>query len=1664
MSLKTRFGKFAAVVRILISLSIVVLELWSASVGAQERRSINAERRRVGDKIVYDLDFPDPREPNVAQTYSYLIESAQRPDVEIVSRESEILPAEVAAMAGPLFAVSYLGKTRDVPLYRVTFHPYRTVPNGTEYTRKLTLHIKTSGTAIPIREPLARETSTLLGEFTLNTSDTRHQLSMQKSRTALQSASSFAPPLPSQYVKMTLNEDGIYKITYTDLADLSGLKFTDINPRTFRLWNRNREVPIYFQGESDGKFDRQDYFEFYGERHLARHNPYLTNIPSDRGHYLDPWTDDNVYILTWGGANGLRLIEESVGGAAITNPSYDRFDKTVHIEEDNVRLPIKNIILGRPSAEEDIWAFDDGLSVVQGGGTNFLEYDFSLEGLDTRFSGDVFTLTVNVQGISTGRHEVSLILNQSSITPVPLSWTGAAKFQYSLNIPSSIFRSGSNTLGLFTTSTPDRVLDGFALNWIEVTYKKRYDVIDDRIEFQKGSGGQSGLTLNYRITNFSNQNISLYKKGISRLVNWDLSQDFNTGRWSILMQDDTPVAETEYVAVTEEKKLKPRQIQLRSSANLQAGTHNARYLIITNNALAAAVEPIKTYRESTGYTCEIVLLEDIYDEFNGGIKSPYAIRDFLRFTYSSSNWSGTQGSPLYVLLVGDANFNSRSTDDIVPIQYIQTQSYGSSASDHWYSLVDDSDNLPDFFIGRFPVSTKDEIDIILAKISKYESGISGSWKSRIQFIGGQAETRGVLTGSIPRDIFRFQTNTLINQALSQKFSPQRIFAYPRNDVNVGGAADVIQAFSQGNLITAYLGHGGGGIWGDLDVITGLPLLNASQVSQALNTNGNLPLVMSMTCFVGAFDNTSGGNLGETLLESADRGAIGVVASSGTGWIIGDFQLVQQSLEPLLTPGTTVGAALSQGKINYLTLKGVTDVETAQSGNSIALDFIPQSMVHMFNYLGDPALKLPVPASGSVNISNLSPSSTQTITISGTTSFAGGSGVLEIFQTVATADSVPDGANIASLQTLQSIPFSIAGNGYSVNVNLGSITALNDGLAGVRVFGESTDGSVSFNASSAFAVNATFIADLTTVPTSPTSSDTLRIQARASDPQGIQTVVALIDVFGTVNAIGIPDTMIAGGDDFYLSRGVGPFGENDVVRYQIKVFDGNGDSTVSGKFEIRTKAGIDLTIGVPNSLDLRTDQISIGGTEDTRLVAIVQNKGFSSLSNVRVQFFQGDPRAGGILLGEVFANVPGTVENSGRIGADTVSILSTLVNGTHDVWTWIDPDSELTDINRNNNLGYSTLTLNVFNVTPALGTTLTGTQNDTVSVDSGFRMNIPVNTVNRSSALRITGIGVVTTEQPDVSPAIPWGSTEPQAYDIRFLSTDDVSFNNKPVFLIFRYDTTLYPESAGYRDSLAIYQYDASNRRWRILGRDRSDIPGTVLVDVTASDDLGILALMINRDAVPPVVEPIVEGQFFTQNAIVPQRPKISAVISDQNGVDIRKDRIFVTLDNRPLAAQEIVIADSLANSNIATMTLLLDKPDFTEGPHAIAFQAYDVNGNRNEPVTIFFRVATDFDIRVFGTFPNPFKTTTTFAFRVDAAEPLDDISINIYTVAGQRIRKITPADVGNQVLNSIGYHEVVWDAIDDRGHPVANGIYFYKLRGKLNGKVIERKGKIAFFR
>jgi hypothetical protein len=83
-------------------------------------------------------------------------------------------------------------------------------------------------------------------------------------------------------------------------------------------------------------------------------------------------------------------------------------------------------------------------------------------------------------------------------------------------------------------------------------------------------------------------------------------------------------------------------------------------------------------------------------------------------------------------------------------------------------------------------------------------------------------------------------------------------------------------------------------------------------------------------------------------------------------------------------------------------------------------------------------------------------------------------------------------------------------------------------------------------------------------------------------------------------------------------------------------------------------------------------------------------------------------------------------------------------------------------------------------------------------------------------------------------------------------------------------------------------------------------------------------------------------------------------------------------------------------------------------------------------------------------YPNPFNPTTKISF--DVAKE-SSISLEIYNMLGQKIRSL----IDNQRYQPGVYSEVIWDAKDDQGNSVANGIYYLVYSAKDYGHRQVRK-------
>jgi hypothetical protein len=288
----------------------------------------------------------------------------------------------------------------------------------------------------------------------------------------------------------------------------------------------------------------------------------------------------------------------------------------------------------------------------------------------------------------------------------------------------------------------------------------------------------------------------------------------------------------------------------------------------------------------------LVDVEDVYDEFSFGSKTPQAIKDFLQ--RAKSSW---QKPPRFVLLAGDASYDPRNflgygDLDFVPTQLVDT-AYLETASDDW--LVDfDEDGLPDMALGRLPVQTVAEASAVVAKIIAHEKStrmseallVADKTEETDDFDFAEAAQKvGVLFPSTVgvRKVFRgeFGSNEQAKEAL-------------------------LNYLGQGSLLVNYVGHGGMMEWRG-------NLFNAED-AEALTNGGRLPFFVSMTCLNGFFQAPYGDSLAEVLLKAEQGGAVAVWTSSGMTLPRGQSVMNQELVRQLFNgEDLTIGEAAMKAK-------------------------------------------------------------------------------------------------------------------------------------------------------------------------------------------------------------------------------------------------------------------------------------------------------------------------------------------------------------------------------------------------------------------------------------------------------------------------------------------------------------------------------------------------------------------------------------------------------------------------------------------------------------------------------------------------------------------------------------------------------------------------------
>lgn len=790
------------------------------------------------------------------------------------------VPAEPAALLST-------GFVRSQRVAQVQFRPfqYNPVTGELRFARRIRVLLTfDSASQTTVERPVqARSTTTVVDEGAFE-DVLQHSLVNYEDARAWRVTPQRPPatammqsPVSEGAYKILVDADGIYQLTYTDLL-AAGVPVDTLDPRTLQLHNQGNQVAIYVDGEADGVFDIDDILLFYGQKMTTK------------------YTDVNVYWLTWGGANGLRMAtsDGTPGGAIV--PAYYR--TTQRIERNRTYQS------SRPSGpDNDRWYWQ----WVWAETPTIFKTDFTLTyPITTSTSATVGGLFKGYDAQT--QHHTLVYLNGVLLDDA--RWLPTATYMFTATVPQSALISGTNTISVSVPISRSY----FLINWFEMTYNRHYAANGDTLAF---SGDMAG-TWNYHVDAFTTDAIEVFDVSAPNAPARILGADvIPTGSTYQLAFQQTISAKHTYLALTTAQRHSPKAIVVDVPSDLLSTTNGADYIIIAHSDLITAVQPLADYHTGQGLRVQIVDVAEIYDTFSYGIFDPEAIRNFLRYAYAS--WA--RPAPTYVLLVGDGHFDfknyfGRGETIYIPPYLADIDPWmGETVADNRYVAVSGDDILPDMHLGRFPVKTVAETTAMVNKALGYmQNPPTTEWNRDILFLADNPDDAG--------DFYAY-SDVVADNYVPPLYNAHKIYYMQTHSTVSEMRTAMIDTINQGQLIVNYVGHGAITYWAWSESER-LTILRIADIG-ALNNPGKLPFFVPMTCLEGYYIYPSGSTnfsaISEMFVRAPERASLASWSPTGLGLASGHDTMNKALYQAIfydhiieLGPATTLGklAMVGQG--------------------------------------------------------------------------------------------------------------------------------------------------------------------------------------------------------------------------------------------------------------------------------------------------------------------------------------------------------------------------------------------------------------------------------------------------------------------------------------------------------------------------------------------------------------------------------------------------------------------------------------------------------------------------------------------------------------------------------------------------------------------------------
>lgn len=740
-----------------------------------------------------------------------------------------------------------------------------------------------------------------------------------------------------KWIKFETPEEGIYRISKSDLT-LYGIDANTVDPKTIKIYNNGGkplpenindvrpsdlvENAILVVGQDDGKFDDGDYILFYG-RGISFWD-FDTNGSTIKRYYHS-YSSKNYYWITSGGASGKRMNDkQGLNTTAVFNQTSSSAYADWEVDKINLGKTGRQYFGDNFTSSVSSRTYTNTLNGRVNGTTINYNYRFAV--------GSSSGLTLKIS--ENGNQIISQNLNGYGTSPY------IAGYAY----PNSMTFDGNlvdNRSVLNFSITPSSVTSTGYLDYFTIQYEKELRAFSDNLMFFSNS--LSGI-VEYFLNGFTSSNIKVFD--ITNFADVKIVTNYSmlSGGECRFQFDEIATQRTKYFAVGSDvfkTPINPVEVQ---NSNLRGEEQGAKFIIITHSAFREAADQLKNYRENEApltISTKVYDIEQIYNEFSGGVLDPTALRDYLKYAFD--NW---QVKPQYVLLFGKGTFDYKNVegynDNFIPTwQTNESLALLSSyTTDDFFVRISGNDGLIDLALGRITCANVNEASAIVNKIKDYELNHErGDWRNLVTLISDDGlKSDGTNEGSL----HTAPSENLANIYFPKSFDFKKIYSAAYPDVITGQGRRkpevnqaILDAANNGTMFLNYFGHGSPELWAH-EVI-----FEKSVVLPQLK-NDKYFFLGAATCDFGYFDIPNYQSAAEAIMFLPNTGAIASFTASRLVYAGSNEDLMYRFITQLFNSGRdTLNLGIPIGKAAMLSKNGSTNDQK-------------------YNIMGDPTLRLLLP--------------------------------------------------------------------------------------------------------------------------------------------------------------------------------------------------------------------------------------------------------------------------------------------------------------------------------------------------------------------------------------------------------------------------------------------------------------------------------------------------------------------------------------------------------------------------------------------------------------------------------------------------------------------------------------------------------------------------------